>query len=323
MGRPQKVGLEYFSLDVKMDDEVELIKAQHGIEGFGVLISMYQSIYADKGYYKKWSERNQILFSNKVSLDKNKVTNIINDCIKWDIFNKKLYDKYQILTSERIQKQYIGATYKRSEVKVIEEFLLLNDKDIDRKNISCINVSDVKNLDINIISDSKSTQSNKDKYKDKYKDNKNTSCSDSGESNEVKDKKPKFDKDSMPYRAAKHLRSLILENNSRQPVPDENPKDLEKWALELDRLNRLGPVGAKKNENKGYTWEEIGKIMQWCQDDSFWKDNILSAGKFREKITQLENKMKKTSQNRSNDKMNQLKEIYQEYEEEEGSVEVL
>ena len=60
----------------------------------------------------------------------------------------------------------------------------------------------------------------------------------------------------------------------------------------MDKLNRLGPIGAKKSDDKGYTWEEISMIIDWCQADMFWKSNILSAGKFREKIVQLENQMK-------------------------------
>jgi len=103
---------------------------------------------------------------------------------------------------------------------------------------------------------------------------------------------PKFDEDSRPLRAALYLRKLILNNNPRQPVPDPNPNALEDWAKELDRLNRLGPVGAK---DKGYSWSEIKDLMTWCQDDSFWQTNILSASKFREKITTLEMQMKGAS----------------------------
>jgi len=165
MARPNKIGLEYFSLDVNMDDEVELIKAQHGMKGFGILISMFQKIYGDKGYYIKWNNKNKILFSNKVSVDKNEVVSIINDCINWDIFNQKLYKKYNILTSKRIQKQYIGATYKRTKVKLYQEYLLI--EDTDRDNIVCTTVSDNKNSDTSNVSDSKSTQSNKESNKDK------------------------------------------------------------------------------------------------------------------------------------------------------------
>jgi hypothetical protein len=34
-------------------------------------------------------------------------------------------------------------------------------------------------------------------------------------------------------------------------------------------------------------------LILWCQEDSFWKNNILSAGKLREKVVMLENQMKK------------------------------
>lgn len=317
MARPNKVGLDYFSLDVKFDDEVELIKAEHGIKGIGILIMMYQTIYADKGYYRKWNERNQILFSNKVSEDRNEVVNVINDCIKWDIFDKKMYEKHEILTSRRIQKQYIKATYKRAEVEIIEDYLLI--KKDGRKNITYITVSDIGNHETNKVSDGKSTQSNKDKNKDKNKKS-NNKRSASKPSPNPPPEKPKFDKDSMPYKAAVYLRKRILENNPRQPVPDKNPKDLEDWALELDRLNRLGPVGAK---DKGYSWKEIGEIMKWCQDHHFWKSNILSAGKFREQITKLENQMKSEKQ-KPNSKSEQLKELYAEAkrEDETGESEV-
>jgi len=111
----------------------------------------------------------------------------------------------------------------------------------------------------------------------------NNSCSDYKNPNEVK-----FDEDTKPYKTAVYLRSKILDNNARQPVPDENPKDLEDWAVELDRLNRLGTVGAK---GKGYSWEEIYDIIDWCQDDNFWKKNIKSAGKLREQVVKLEERM--------------------------------
>ena len=44
MARPVKQGLDYFALDVKMDDETELIEAEHGHLGFFVLIKMFQKM---------------------------------------------------------------------------------------------------------------------------------------------------------------------------------------------------------------------------------------------------------------------------------------
>jgi hypothetical protein len=101
--------------------------------------------------------------------------------------------------------------------------------------------------------------------------------------------RPKFAEDTKPYQFAAYLRDKVLENNKRENVPVKTPKGLEDWAVEFDRLNRLGTVGAK---NKGYTWNEIDKIINWCQDDSFWKKNIKSASKLRKQVVQLEDRMK-------------------------------
>jgi hypothetical protein len=81
MARPQKQGLDYFALDVNMGDKAELIEAEHGMVGFAILIKMFQKIYK-KGYFYEWNEKNQLLFSSRSCIDKNKVINIIDDCIK-------------------------------------------------------------------------------------------------------------------------------------------------------------------------------------------------------------------------------------------------
>ena len=156
MARPKKQGLEYFPLDVTMDDKVQLIEAKHGIIGFGILIKMYQKIYLE-GYYYKWEEEQQLLFSNRVSVNRNLVIDVINDCLKWGLFNKEMYEKYRILTSKGIQERYVQATYKRTRIEMDTRYLLIDVS--DRKNIVLIQVSDVKNSDTYNIDTSESTQS--------------------------------------------------------------------------------------------------------------------------------------------------------------------
>jgi len=156
MARPTKKGLEYFPLDCHMSDEVNLIIADFGIEGYGVLISMFQSIYGDKGYYTEWTTREQKLFSRKVGLDNEIVINIINECIEWGIFNKGKYEELNILTSRRIQDHYATSTYKRTGVSMEEKYLLIDVS--DKKHINNL-VSDDGNEATTIVSDDKSTQS--------------------------------------------------------------------------------------------------------------------------------------------------------------------
>jgi len=132
---------------------------------------------------------------------------------------------------------------------------------------------------------------------------------------------PKYTEDSPPYRAAIYLRNRILENNPRARVPNDDPGDplLQKWAQEMDRLNRIGPPGG----TQGYSWQEIRDLIDFSQEDDFWQANILSVGKLREKCVQLENQMRRsTSQPRGHPTMsknmaNALK-LVEKYSQEEG-----
>ena len=103
----------------------------------------------------------------------------------------------------------------------------------------------------------------------------------------------KHTEDSHPYRAAAYLRKRILENNARARVPPNDPEDklMQKWVQEMERLHRIGPPGG----NQGYSWQEIRQLIDFSQDDEFWRANILSAGKLREKCVQLENQMKRNN----------------------------
>lgn len=121
------MGLDYFSLDVTLDDKVELMEAQCGLEGFAILIKLWQKIYAE-GYYIDWQEDHAILFSRKINAELSLVNSVINSCFDRDILDRNLFDEYKILTSKGIQKRYL-LTYKqlkRSYVPMDERYLLVN-----------------------------------------------------------------------------------------------------------------------------------------------------------------------------------------------------
>ena len=135
-----------------------------------------------------------------------------------------------------------------------------------------------------------------------------------------KNKKLKVEKKLKPAeKLCCYLIELIEKNNPRASVPKKDPSDslFKKWATEIDRLKRLGPVGAKAKENKGYSLEEIRNIISFSQQDQFWKSNILSAKSLRKQVIKLENKMKNSKFNTSNNKTNMLKKLYVAAKEEE------
>lgn len=123
-GRPLKNGVDYFPLDVILDDKFELIEAEHGIQGFGVLIKIYQKIYASN-YWIKFDKKAILVFSNRINVDINSINAIINSCIEWDIFDPKLFKSFEVLTSAGIQKRYFEIVKRRNVVEVCKDFLLI------------------------------------------------------------------------------------------------------------------------------------------------------------------------------------------------------
>lgn len=179
MARPQKQGLSYFPLDVDIDqdDKVALIEAAHGQLGFAVIIKLLMKIYKD-GYFYEWTEKEQLLFSKRVNVNINDLNVIINDCVKWDIFKKSLFDQYSILTSKGIQQRFFEACSRRKDLKVIREYLLTDlpvnasfyvnadinavNADINEQNEEFSTQTKLKKTKLNDTKENKTTASNAD-----------------------------------------------------------------------------------------------------------------------------------------------------------------
>jgi hypothetical protein len=157
MGRPFKSGVEYFPLDVNMDDEIELIEAEHGIVGFGILIKLYQKIYANN-YWIKWSKKPLIVFSKRINVDINSINDIINSCLEWGIFDRKIYEKHSVITSKGIQKRFFEIVKRRNRIEVIKEYLTSDPPKSLKSKIVFVDIKE-DNDDINPVNDDKSTQS--------------------------------------------------------------------------------------------------------------------------------------------------------------------
>jgi DnaD/phage-associated family protein len=151
MARPQKQGLEYFPLDVDIDqdDKVYLIEAKHGIVGFALFIRLLMKIYKN-GYCIKWGDDEAFILSKQTSVDVNVVKNVVNDCINYGLFNQKLYTEYGILTSSGIQKRYFEASARRKEVIAVKEFLLIDPSKYSNIVIVDINGINVDKNEVNV-----------------------------------------------------------------------------------------------------------------------------------------------------------------------------
>ena len=121
-----KSGIDYFPLDVTLDEKFELIEAEFGLTGFGVVVKLLQRIYGGQGYYVEWTNEVALLFAKRIGLGGSVVSEIVEASIKRGIFDKTLYDKYHILTSSGIQKRYFEAVGRRKSVEVEGRYLLVD-----------------------------------------------------------------------------------------------------------------------------------------------------------------------------------------------------
>lgn len=116
------------------------------------------------------------------------------------------------------------------------------------------------------------------KYLSHFSENQK-SCDDADnlvENNE--DKNKKFDVKSDPYLLAKYLEKNIVLNNPKFP---QNESQRQRWAKDIDRMIRIDKLLP----------DDIAEVIRWCQNDSFWKCNVLSGKKLRDRYQQLRMKM--------------------------------
>jgi hypothetical protein len=171
MARPTKTGLDYFPLDVDMDqdDKLFFIEAKHGLIGFAIIVRMLMLIYKD-GYYKHYSEdKEAFMLAKRLSVGVNVLRNVINDCINEGIFNKNLFEQYGILTSRGIQKRYLEACGRRKEVIIIKEYCLVNTKkykNIVFEHLSLVNVDNNPNKYNTMLTETPQSKVKKSKVKE-------------------------------------------------------------------------------------------------------------------------------------------------------------
>jgi hypothetical protein len=73
------------------------------------------------------------------------------------------------------------------------------------------------------------------------------------------------------FLACNLLADLIEANGSRRP------QVTDRWLGDMERIHRIDER----------SWEQITKAIHWCQEDEFWRANIMSPAKLRKQYDQL------------------------------------
>lgn len=108
MARPIKYGLDYFPFDVDFfsDEKLYAISGEFGIKGEITTIKLLCAVYRN-GYYIEWTEMLKYkLIKELPGVSPELLDQIIKRLVKWDFFDKGLFDTASILTSRGIQRRY-------------------------------------------------------------------------------------------------------------------------------------------------------------------------------------------------------------------------
>ena len=130
MARPQKRGLDYFSLDVDIfeDDKLFDVQNEFGPLGEVIYLRLLCLIYRN-GYYYQFESLDKLSamliksIGNKWTRDKQVVRQVILFLAKCNLFSSELM-RENVLTSARIQKQYLEATGRRQPLKSYDYWII-------------------------------------------------------------------------------------------------------------------------------------------------------------------------------------------------------
>ena len=142
MVRPHKAGLEYFPLDVDMDQDgaVQYIEARHGLDGFAIVVKLMMRVYRE-GYFIAWSDRERYVFARHVGADAATVEAVVEDCVTEGLFDREIFEAHGVLTSRGIQRRYMEATRRRAGVRVYREYVVDMDTASDYPHVTLVSVN--------------------------------------------------------------------------------------------------------------------------------------------------------------------------------------
>lgn len=127
MARPNKIGLDYFPLDVDIfeDEKVSAISGEFGIKGEITVIKLLCAIYRN-GYFILWNDLLKFkLLRSLPGISSELIESIVNRLVLWDFFDKTLFDSVKVLTSRGIQRRYFEASRRRKTEGELP-YLLIN-----------------------------------------------------------------------------------------------------------------------------------------------------------------------------------------------------
>lgn len=262
-GRPEKFTISYFPHYVRDSKTMFIIENKFGAEGYMFWFKLLELLCNSKNLYFDCNEDDNFEYlCAKIKVSATKATKILNNLSALNKIDKELWENKIIWCQDLVDN--VSDVFKRRKSDIPERPSII-------ANVSLINESNNSiNVNNNLINESKKPISAPQSKLNKINNIINNI-------NSPKNSK-EFSDDSDEITLSKLLFTKIKERDQKCKEPD-----YQKWGVHIGRLIRLD----KRSP------ETIKKVIEWCQQDVFWQNNILSTEKLREQFTQLFLKMNK------------------------------
>lgn len=141
MSKPRETSLDFFLHDTSamQDKKIRIFTGRTGLAGYGFFWAITEMIYGDEGYYMKFDSEYKELFISDHNrpffpVDLDVLNTLLMKALDAGLFNKEIYNEYNVLTSRSIQERFIGACKRRKSVELIKNYLLFDvDKFVDEE----------------------------------------------------------------------------------------------------------------------------------------------------------------------------------------------
>lgn len=132
-GRP-KQGLDYAGWSVNIfdgDTKIDKLLDAQGWIGFSIYFYLCQMAYKFDGYFYRWCFDDSSTTARRMGggLRAKSVEETVRYCLQIGLFDRGLFEEWNILTSRGIQRRFLAAIQGRRVKSVIKNYWLLNDEE--------------------------------------------------------------------------------------------------------------------------------------------------------------------------------------------------
>ena len=219
-------------------------------------------------------------FADFFGLSKGRISKVINNLVKRGFITSELkYQKGTQLIEKRILKisRWYGAKSKTTPSQKQLGDMVENDEGYSQKRPRGMVENDQENKLENKLNSSSQIfggQSSQTIRAQSFIENSSSFPAKQKIDDKHAQNKKIFSADSDPYLLARFLERCIAENNSKFP---QSESQRQRWAKNFDLMIRRDKIEA----------DDIAEVIEWSQKDNFWRSNILSGKKVRDKYQQL------------------------------------